>query len=156
MATQTECADWLDMSERRFRELVDEGVIVRAEKGQYEVKTVVHQYVRHIREVAAGRGGGEGQIIKADEEARRMRALADKAELEVAQAKGELVPADQIGEAIGAAVQVMKTRLTAIPAKAAPLVGARDVAIAEKVIREQVHEALTELAQAEIIGPAQA
>jgi phage terminase Nu1 subunit (DNA packaging protein) len=154
MATQAECADWLDLSERRFRELLDADVISRADKGQYEVKAVVREYVRHLREVAAGRGGGEAQVVKADEEARRMKAQADKAEIEVAQMRGELLAADEVAEVVQSAVQVMKTRLTAIPAKAAPMVGARDVAIAEKVIREHVHEALTELSQAEVFGPA--
>lgn len=154
MATQAECAEWLDISERRFRELLDEGVIERAEKGGYELRRVVQQYVRNLREVAAGRGGGEEQIVKATEEARRMKAQADKAELEVAQMRGELVPADQIAEALNAAVMVMKTRLGAVPAKAASAVGARDVAVAEKVIREHVNEALTELSQVEVAGAA--
>jgi terminase small subunit / prophage DNA-packing protein len=152
LSTQTECADWLDLSERRFRELIDAGVISRAEKSQYDVKAVVQQYVRHIREVAAGRGGGESQIDKAVEEARRMSALADKAELDVAQIRGELVPADAIADVLHTAIQVMKTRITAVPAKAAPLVGARNVAVAEKVIREHIHEALADLATIQVVG----
>jgi len=154
MATQAECAEWLDMSERRFRELLDEGVIARADKGRYELKSVVGQYVRHIREVAAGRSGGDEQVSKSAADARKMQAQAEKAEIEVAQLRGELIPADQIADVVHAAVQTMKTRLTAIPAKAAVAVGARNVAVAEKVIREHVNEALTELAKAEIIGPA--
>ncbi len=155
MATQAECADWLDMSVRRFRELIDEGVIDRAEKGDYDLKATIRQYVQNIREVAAGRSGEE-TVGKMADEARKMKAQADKAELEVAQIRGELIPADQIADVMHAAVQTMKTRLTAIPAKCAPLVGARDVAVAERVIREQVHAALTEIAQCEIIGTAEA
>ena len=147
MATQAECAEWLDLSERRFRELLDEGVIERADKGAYDLKTVVQQYVRNLREVAAGRGGAASQANKADEDARLARARADKAEMELAEARGLLVPADQIGEALNSAVQIMRTRVLAIPSKAAPRVGAKDVAAAEQVIRAEVVEALSELSQ---------
>lgn len=147
MATQAECAEWLDLSERRFRELLDEGVIERADKGAYDLKTVVQQYVRNLREVAAGRGGATSQANKADEDARLARARADKAEMELAEARGLLVPADQIGDALNSAVQIMRTRVLAIPTKAAPRVGAKDVAAAEQVIRAEVVEALSELSQ---------
>lgn len=152
MATQSECADWLDISERRLRELIDEGVIDRAEKGQYDVKAVVQQYVRNLREIAAGRGGGSG--TKAEDEARLAKAKADKAEMEAAQMRGELIPADTIAETLQSAVMVMKTRMLAVPPRAASEVGARNVASAEKVIRGHINEALTELSQVEVFGPA--
>lgn len=150
MATQAECAEWLDLSERRFRELIDEGVIARADKGAYDLKTVVQQYVRNVREVAAGRGGGESQASKAIEDTRLARSRADKAEMELAEARGLLVPAEQIADAINAAVQIMRTRVLAIPNKAAPRVGAKDLAAAEKVIRDEVQEALKELSTVQV------
>ena len=150
MATQEECADWLDISSRRFRELLDEGVIVRADKGGYDLKSVVKQYIRQQREIAAGRGGGESQAIKADEDARLARARADKAEMELAEARGQLIPADQIADTWNAAVQIMRTRVLAIPTKAAPRVGSKDIATAEKVIRDEVVEALSELSRVEV------
>lgn len=155
MATQSECADWLDISDRRFRELVDEGVLERApEKGGYDLKAVVQQYIRNLRTVAAGRGGGEAQAQKAVDEARLARARADKAEMELDEQRGQLVPADQIADALNDAVQIMRTRVMAIPTKAAPRVGARDVAHAEQAIRAEVIEALTELSKIEIKGAA--
>lgn len=150
MATQAECAEWLDLSERRFRELIDEGVFERADKAGYDLKSVVHQYVRNLRAVAAGRGGGEAQHDKATEDTRLARARADKAEMELAEARGQLVPADEIADALNAAVQIMKTRVLAIPTKAAPRVGAKDVAAAEKAIRDEVVEALQELSKIEV------
>ncbi len=147
MATQAECAEWLDISERRFRELLDEGVLTRADKGAYDHRAVVHQYIRHLREVAAGRGGATAQAVKADEDARLAKARADLAEMELAEKRGELVPVDQIGDALNSAVQIMRTRVLAIPTKAAPRVGAKDVAAAEGVIRAEVVEALSELSK---------
>jgi phage terminase Nu1 subunit (DNA packaging protein) len=150
MAKQSECAEWLDISERRFRELLDEGVIARADKGGYDLKTVVQQYVRNLREIAAGRGGGESQANKAGEDARLARARADKAEMELAEARGLLVPVDQFSDALNAAVQIMRTRVLAIPTKVAPRVGAKDIAAAEGVIRAEVFEALKELSTVQV------
>jgi len=155
MATQSECAEWLDLSERRFRELLDQGAIERAEKGQYDLKSVVQQYVRNIREVAAGRGGGEAQTVKADEEARLLRAKADKAEMEAQEMRGDLVPAAQIADTVNSAVIIMKTRLGAVPAKAAPLVaGVKSIPAVERVIRDNIEEALDELSKTEIVSAA--
>jgi phage terminase Nu1 subunit (DNA packaging protein) len=153
MATQAECAEWLDISERRVRELIDEGVIARANgKGGYDLKTVVQQYVRNLREVAAGRGGQEAQQEKGGHDARRAAALADKAEMEVAEMRGQLVPADEIRDALHSAVMIMKTRILAVPTKAAARLGVKDMAAAEKVIRDEVVEALEGLAKVEVAG----
>lgn len=147
MATQAECADWLGLSERRFRELISEGVVTAADKSAYDLKSVVREYTAHLREIAAGRGGAASQANKADEDARLARARADKAEMELAEARGQLIPADQIGDALNTAVQIMRTRVLAIPTKAAPRVGAKDISAAEQVIRAEVVEALSELSQ---------
>lgn len=153
MATQAECARWMDISERRFRELVSEGVIDKADAGQYDLQTVIHQYVRHLREVAAGRSSdADVAKRKADAEARRAVALAGKAELEEAELRRELVPVAQVAEPFAAAVMLMKTRLLSIPTKSAPQIGARDVAVAERIIRDEVHAALKELSEVEIVG----
>ena len=90
---------------------------------------------------------------KAQEDARLARAKADKAEMEARAMRGDLVPVEQIGEAMHSAVTVMKTRMLALPAKAAPLAhAAPTIAAAESVIREQVEEALVELSQTEVVG----
>ena len=153
MATQAECAEWLDLSERRFRELIDEGVIERSAKGGYDLKAVVQQYVRNLREVAAGRGGAEAQEQKGSHDARRAAALADKAEMEVAEMRGQLIPADDVRDVLHSAVMIMKTRILAVPTKSAARLGLKDMVAAEKVIREEVIEALEGLSKVEVAGP---
>lgn len=152
MATQVECAEWLDISERRFRELVDEGVIDRADKSAYDLKTVVRQYIRNLREVAAGRGGGEAQADKAFEDARFARLKADKAEMEMAEMRRDMIPAQEIRDAINTGVQIMRTRLLAVPAKAAPRVGAKDTRLAESIISDEIRDALDALSQIKVSG----
>jgi len=156
MATQAECAEWLRISSRRFRELIDEGVISRADKGDYDVKSVVGEYVDNLREVAAGRGGGIQQANKADADARKANAQAEMAELKAAEMRAALVPADEVATTLHEAVTMMKTSLLSIPAKAAARVGAKDVARAEQVIRDAVVEALEALTRVDVKGPAAA
>jgi phage terminase Nu1 subunit (DNA packaging protein) len=154
MATQAECAKHLGLSERRFIELVDAGTVERAPRGSYDLDAVRVAYIRHLRARAAGRGGGEGQAIKADEEARRVKLQADKLDLEIKEMRDELVPASEIADVLHSAVLIMKTRLGAVPAKAAPLVaGVKSIPAVERVIRDNFEEALAELAKVEVRGP---
>jgi len=151
MATQAYCAKLLGISERRFRELIDEGVIPRADKGEYDIEVVVPAYCANLRAVAAGRAGGEEQVVKSTEEARRTKLQADKIELEVNEMRGELVPASQIADALHSAVLIMKTRIGAVPAKVAPMVaGVKSIPVVERVIRDNIEEALAELAKVEV------
>ena len=154
MATIAQCARHLDMTERRFYELLDEGVVDRVEKrGAYDLDVVRLQYIRHLRDVAAGRGDdverGDGE---ATARARKEEAQAGIAELELAERKHELIPADQVADAFNVVVSNVRTRLLSVPAKAAPVVGAKDPAKAEAVIRGEINEALEDLAQVEIEG----
>lgn len=151
MATQAACARLLGISERRFRELRDEGVIPDAQKGEYDIERVVPAYCEHLRTVAAGRGGGEAQASKTAEDARLLKARADKAEMEAAEMRGALVPVEQIAGTLHSAVIIMKTRLGAVPAKSAPLVaGMKSIAGVERVIRDNIEEALHDLAKIEV------
>ena len=147
MATQAYCAKLLGISERRFRELIGEGVIPSAEKGSYDIELIVPAYCANLREVAAGRGGGEGQANKATAEARLAEAKAEKAEMEAAEMRGTLVPLADIEDPLHSAVQIMKTRLMAIPAKVASQIGAKNPAHAQETIRKHVVEALEGLSK---------
>lgn len=75
MATIAEAALHCDLSERRFRELLDEGVIARATRGSYDLDEVRVQYIRHIREAASGRAGETNAL--ASEKARHAKEQAD-------------------------------------------------------------------------------
>jgi phage terminase Nu1 subunit (DNA packaging protein) len=143
MATIGECAEWLRMSTRRFQQLVDEGIVTRQVTNGYEVKMVVGEYIEHLREVASGRSAGT--LDKAAEDIRKVRAQADKAEMEVAEMRGDLVPSDVIGTAWELFSTVIKNRITSLPSKAAPRVGAANVAQAEREIRACVNEVLSEI-----------
>jgi phage terminase Nu1 subunit (DNA packaging protein) len=153
MATQAYLAKLMGISVRRFRELRDEGVLPDAEKGEYDVEVVMPIYCEHLRHVAAGRGASP--TAKSIEYLRLMKARADKAEMEAAEMRGMLIPVDQIAGPLHSAVIIMKTRMLAVPSKCAPLVaGVNSITAVERVIRDHIYEALSDLSKVEVIRSA--
>lgn len=167
MATQAEVAETLGLTDRWLRKLVEDGVLTDLGRGKWDTITTARQLLdyrgREIERLKAqvaslqsqaARGSESG--AKGFEEARRMKALADLAELKAGEMSGALIPADQVAGKLHEAVTMMKTGLLSIPAKAAARVGAKDVARAEQVIKDEVVEALNALSRIEVKGPATA
>lgn len=63
MATQAEVGKHLDLSDRTIRELLDKGVLPNARRGALDLDSCRVAYIRHLREVAAGRDLGR-KLIK--------------------------------------------------------------------------------------------
>ena len=141
----TDAAKLIDISERRFRELIGVDVITRASRGAYEPATFVPEYCRHLRKRASGRPSLDGDARKRLDAAR-----ADLAELELAEKKHELIPAQEVADGFSVMVSNMKARLVAIPSKTAPLISPEAPARTEKIIREQIYEALDELSRVKV------
>ena len=164
MATQAEVAANLGLSDRWLRKLVEDGTLRDPGRGRWDALSTARELLayrgKEIERLKAQIASMESQALrsevggtKANEDARLQRAKADKAEMEAAEMRGELIPRSQIADAIHSAVIIMKTRLNAIPAKVAPLAhAAPSVAVAERHIREQVDEALDGLGKVEVIA----
>lgn len=85
-------------------------------------------------------------IGKHDAEIRLKTLQADKVEMELKQAAGELIPIEDVTHALTNMVMRVKTRLLRLPAALAPLVsGVTDVYGVQKRIEDGVREALDEL-----------
>ncbi len=153
MATQAQCAKHLFVSERTFRKYIKAGAIKTVTKNNgYRLGDVREQYLTYLRNKVSGQSSdGDGSTLD-KERTRRAKSLADKAEIEVAEMRNQLVPVDQVENAMMVMVSAMKTRLLAIPTTTAPLLGTSNIAATEKIIREQVCEALQELASTTVVG----
>jgi DNA-binding CsgD family transcriptional regulator len=166
MATQVEIAEALGISERWLRQKITDGVIKPAARGQFDLATVARQYIASqgddIARLKAENASKQAEldrmtstpsgIDKADADARRAVAMAERAEMETALMRGDLIPSEQIADALNAAVQTMKSRVRGVPAKVAAQLGARDAAHAERVIRGAIDQALDELARVNVKG----
>jgi len=78
--------------------------------------------------------------------ARKMEADAQMAELELLQAKGKLVPAEDVAGAWVDVLAAMKARLLALPSVCAPVCATEtELATVQSILENQVREALDEL-----------
>ena len=77
---------------------------------------------------------------------RKLAAEAELAEIELAKAKGDLVPAALVITAWEEVLRAMKAKLLAIPSKAAPVLAAEDnPGEVQKLLDTEIEEALNEL-----------
>jgi phage terminase Nu1 subunit (DNA packaging protein) len=106
-------AKLLDLSDRRVQQLSREGVIPKAERGQYDLIGSVRGYVRYLRDQALKAQAGAPDY--AAERARFIRARADLAEMEAEEKRGSLLAADQVETASISVLARIRTRLLALP-----------------------------------------
>ena len=142
-------AKLLDLSERRVQQLSREGVIPKAERGQYDLIGSVRGYVRYLRDQALRAQAGAPDY--AAERARFIRARADLAEMEAKEKRRSLIAADQIEAAWIAVLALLRTRLLALPDRLAPQVFEQStVGDTRNLIRAAIREVLDDLAEPDI------
>jgi phage terminase Nu1 subunit (DNA packaging protein) len=139
----------LDLSERRVQQLSREGVIPKAERGQYDLIGSVRGYVRYLRDQALKAQAGAPDY--AAERARFIRARADLAEMEAEEKRRALIAAEQIEAAWIAVLALLRTRLLALPDRLAPQAFEQTtVGDTRNLIRATIREVLDDLAQPDI------
>jgi phage terminase Nu1 subunit (DNA packaging protein) len=143
----------LDLTERRVQQLARDGVIPKAERGQYDLVAAVRGYIRYLREQAARAQAGTLDI--GSERTRLVRAKADLAEMDAACRREELLGAEQVEQAWTAALARVRSRLLVLPDRLAPQLQEEiGIAAARGIIRQALAEALTELATLPVVTSA--
>lgn len=141
--TANAVAEFLNLTERRVRQLRDEGIIRETRPGLYKLIEVNHDYIDYLK------GGikSEEKISYHEERAKLVRAKRRNQELDLRLREKELHEAAEIEEVMGEMLINFKTRLLAIPAKLSPLLANKKSKVEiHKILREAVEEALGELA----------
>ena len=146
-------AKLLLLTERRVQQLLSEGVLPRAERGRYELAPVVQAYVRYLRDRALPGGLERAADDFHKARARRTAAEASLAEMRAAEARAELIPADDVRAVLVSVVARVRAKLLGLPVKlAARVLGVQTAGDAEALIRAGVHDALSELAGTQVAG----
>lgn len=131
-------ADWLGVSERRVRQLRDEGVISEARSGLYDLKATVSKYITYL-------GGSSRETLNAE----RTKLTAEKrkaAEMENDLRRRVLLNTGEIEAAMKTVFLNIRSRMLTIPAKLSPVLesknGDRDAIYSEleKAIREALED----------------
>ena len=142
-------AKLLDLSERRVQQLSREGVIPKANRGQYELIGSVRGYVQYLRDQAAKAQAGAPDY--ASERARFIRARADLAEIEADEKRGSVLSAEDVEATWVAVLALLRTRLLSLPDRLAPQVHEQTkVADTRNLIRAAIREVLDDLAETDV------
>ena len=105
-------AQYLDLSERRVRQLRDEGVLEEKAPGLYDLRSSVRRYINYLR-------GDEGGKADNEERAKLTKEKRIAAETENKVRNGELYRKSDITVGMTTVVMNLRSRLLALPNKLA-------------------------------------
>lgn len=148
----------LNLTEVRIQQLAKQGVVVKGERGRYDLWASIKGYVsflqsRNISRPGSGLATTDGVEVVTGEDyqkhrARLYKAKADAAELEAALLRGRLHDADAVRKVTEDMISSCRAKLLGVPRKAAGKVkGLTELAEIEATIEEPIIEALNELTQ---------
>ena len=147
MATQKELAEHLGMSPQSVGELVKKGVFtIKKGRSPVDLDVCRIEYINHLRKSANHfkKTGTKGDIV--EETTRLKKFQADKAELEVNQLEGRLIPANLVESTWSTLVANAHAKFLNIPDNLAHRVaGANDYNERRDLIQKEIYEALEEL-----------
>ena len=148
MATQREVADHLDLSVKRISELIRDGILPSKQgRSPLNIDVCRVAYISYLRKLGGyHKRSGSGDI--AEEKTKLTAAQARKAELEVEELEGNLIPAQLVEDTWVDYVSNARAKLLGLPSRIAHQVITVDkYAEAESIIKEQVYDILNELSQ---------
>lgn len=113
MPTLNKIAEHLDMSVTRVKEIGPKiGMDKSCTLDQWR-----NAYINHLRNTASGRGGDDHQTRLAIARSRESELKGDKIELEMMQATGQLIYADDVEKVWASMIMAARSELTASKAK---------------------------------------
>ena len=147
MATKKELADHLDLSPQSISDLVNKGVLtVKSGRSPVNLDVCRVEYINFLRKAARyTKKDGSGDI--AEEKTKLTAAQARKAELEADQLEGSLIPAELVQDTWVNLISNARAKMLSLPSRLAHLMITIDsYTEAEKLLKENINEALQELA----------
>lgn len=147
MATQKDLAEHLFISPQAVGNLVKNGIItIRKGRSPVDIDFARREYLEHLRKTQNHykKSGNSGDIV--EESTRLKKFQADKAELEVNQLEGKLIPASLVRDYWSGLVGNAHAKLLNLPTTlAARLLAADNINEVIDIHRKGLHEALEEL-----------
>ena len=137
-------AQWLGLTERRVRQLRDEGVIEEVRPGLYDLQSVVFRYITYL--------GGAGKQSLNNE---RMLLTAEKrkaAEMDNELRRGGLHRTEDVEQGVKTMFLNTRSRFLALPAKLSPTIAmlGGDRSVIFDQIKKAIDEVLEELSDYQI------
>ncbi len=135
------------VTDRRVRQMAEEGIIARAAKGRYNLVESLKNYILSLKLAAEGAtmDGPDGEIDIGEEKALHERVKRHISELKLQTMKGELHKAEDVERVMSDMLAAFKTRVMNIPSKVAPVLEDRDAGYIKDRLTNEVVEVLNEL-----------
>ena len=137
---------WLfDCTARTIQKLAQRGVVVRGGAlGQFDEKTSVRNYIRHLREQAAGRVGQDPAADGVAANVKWKEASTELVRLRLQKEAGQVVGIEEVREIWGRIMRGLRQFVLALPGKIAfemPTMTAHDRAVIERICRDGLDDA---------------
>ena len=134
------------VTDRRIRQM-EEGIIVRAAKGRYNLVDSLKNYILSLKLAVDSNDSDnpDGELNFEEEKALHERVKRHISEMKLQTMKGELHKADDVRHVMTDMLSSFKTRMMNIPAKVAPVLEDRDAGYIKERLTSEVTEALNEL-----------
>jgi hypothetical protein len=141
------------------RQLVDEKVIPREARGEYDKDVCVRAYIRFLQQSMAAKSSilGDGKVVNTKgQRASLLNIQIEREALDLAQAKGEVMSIEDHEKVLSSLVVETKANVTAVGARVAgKVVGETDRVKVQREIDDEIHRALEALAKVAPMMPAQ-
>jgi len=137
-----------NIGERRVRQLAQEGILVKSERGRYLFVESVSNYITHLKANNDLKNHVEKKEIDYEEEkAKHELAKRKLKELELSKAENTLHEASDVESIMADMLLKFRAKMLAIPSKLAPgLANEHDTVEVSKILKDTIHLALIELA----------
>lgn len=135
------------VTDRRIRQMAEEGIIVRAAKGRYNLVDSLKNYILSLKLAVDSNDSDnpDGELNFEEEKALHERVKRHISEMKLQTMKGELHKADDVRHVMTDMLSSFKTRMMNIPSKVAPVLEDRDAGYIKERLTSEVTEALNEL-----------
>lgn len=153
MATTMTVAAAIGLSDRRVRQLADEGLFQPVRKGKllkFDLVETVRAYVDWLRDQAASKEDADVELAeqKLQAEVDYKRAKAAEEELMLEELRGNMHRSEDVEECIEQLVYTARSEIVALPGRVAMDVAqATSAAEAEKIVRAECNHILNDLSE---------
>lgn len=142
--TSAAIARWLDLTERRVRQLRDKKIIEEARPGLYNLLDTLHRYIHYLRKDGTD---NELDIDYNTERARLVKAKREKEELELEMQRREVLRAEDVEQVMTDMLLRFRSKLRSLPVKLSPTLATEtDQTEIFMILKKATDEALEELA----------
>lgn len=141
-------SDTLGLSERRIRQLAEEGILKKAKRERYSFAESVKSYIIYLKTTSSIEEANSSNLDLDEERAKHERLKIEKTQLQLQVMKGELHYSEDVERVMNDMLSNFKSKILSLPSKTAPkLVGIKDAPEIEEILKDDCYEALKELSE---------